>query len=86
MVAMQAPGLDDNDCVLTLHLFKNARSKIEKTFIRERYLDPLVTQWHGKHSEDTKSKSKARHFSPSHIFHLANSTFTNLRRFRNYIP
>lgn len=51
MAAMQAPGLGDDDRTLILHLFKNIRSKSEKTFIHGRYLDPLVTQWHAKYDK-----------------------------------
>jgi hypothetical protein len=51
MAAIQAPGLDDDDRTLILHLFKNIRSKSEKTFIHGRYLDPLVTQWHAKYNK-----------------------------------
>jgi hypothetical protein len=67
MAAMQAPGLDDDDRTLILHLFKNVRTKSEKSFIHGRYLDPLVTQWHAKYGDDKKapdagSKSKSAKF------------------------
>jgi hypothetical protein len=74
MAAVQAPGLDDDDRTLILQLFKNIRSKSEKTFIHGRYLDPLVTQWHAKYDKndaDGSMKSKNATFFAVPYFSLA---------------